>query len=368
MSIEAHIRHTLGAFALDVSFCIEKPGVTALFGSSGAGKSTTINALAGLLRPREGRIVVNERVVLDTRTGVFVPPRYRRVGYVFQDARLFPHLTVSDNLCFGWRRNGRKGSLDKISDLLGLAPLLARKPAGLSGGERNRVALGRALLSDPAILLLDEPLAALDAPRRAEILPYLERLRDEARIPMVYVTHSLEEVSRLADNVILIKDGRVTKEGTVFDILSDLAFSELAGIETYGAVLPVKVSRHLPDEGLTVLIFDGGQLVVPKIERRIGNNLRLRIRAEDILLALREPSGLSANNVLAATATGVCSRDGVHIDVQLACGGAKLIARITRASQMRLEISPGAQVYAIIKSVTIEPRAPAAGSQELPLA
>ena len=356
MSIEARYRHRFGAFALDVSFRVEEPGITALFGPSGSGKTTTINALAGLFRPREGRIVMNERVVLDTQRGVFVPARERRVGYVFQDARLFPHMSVLDNLRFGWRRMGRADAavFANIVELLGLESLLARKPAKLSGGERGRVALGRALLADPMLLLLDEPLAALDAARREEILPYLERLRDQAQIPMFYVTHSVEEMSRLANQVVVLNAGQVTRQGRVFELLSDLEFSCLTGLAAYGAVIPVRVSEHRQNDGLTMLSFDGGELAVPRVERPIGAVMRVRIRAEDILLALEKPSAISANNVLPATVTGVEVRDGAHADVQLACGATRLVARITRFSLSRLQIAATMPIFAIVKSVTID--------------
>ncbi|HEY5046774.1 MAG TPA: molybdenum ABC transporter ATP-binding protein [Rhizomicrobium sp.] len=364
MSIEAHLRHRFGAFALDVSFRIEERGITALFGPSGSGKTTTINALSGLFRPCEGRIVIDERVVLDTERGIFVPARERRIGYVFQDTRLFPHMSVRDNLYFGWRRTGRSDavSFGDILALLGLESLLSRKPARLSGGERNRVALGRALLANPTLLLLDEPLASLDARRREEIIPYLERLRDQARIPMFYVTHSVEELSRLADQVVVLKSGRVTSQESVFDLLSSLEFSSLTGVAAYGATIPVCVLEQRGEDGLTLLGFDGGELVVPRIERRVGAPLRVRIRAEDIMLARERPAAISANNVLDATATGIRSDGGVYADVQLACGGIRLIARITRASLVRLNIAAGMPLFAIVKSVTLE--SPGAGSDD----
>lgn len=358
MSIDAQLRHSFGAFSLDVSFRVEEPGITALFGPSGSGKTSTINALAGLFKPREGRIVIGKRTVFDAKRGVFVPIYERRVGYVFQDGRLFPHMSVLDNLRFGWRRAGRANDsiLADIISLLGLETELERKPATLSGGERGRVALGRALLTDPELLLLDEPLAALDAALRDEILPYFERLRDQARIPMVYVTHSVEELSRLADQVVVLNAGRVTSTGSVFDLLSDLEFSSLTGVPAYGAVIPARVSDHREAEGLTTLAFDGGALVVPRVGRPIGSVLRVRVRADDILLAREAPREISANNVLAATVIGIQLPDDVHANVQLACGGVKLVARITRSSLKRLRIVATMPVFAIVKSVTIDPR------------
>jgi molybdate transport system ATP-binding protein len=234
--------------------------------------------------------------------------------------------------------------------------LLGRRPARISGGERSRVALGRALLADPHLLLLDEPLAALDATRREEIIPYLERLRDEAKVPMFYVTHSVEELSRLADDVIVLNSGRIVKTGDVFELLSDLEFSSLTGVAGYGAVIPAVVSARRDAEGLTLLSFDGGTLAVPQVDHREGTPLRIRVRAEDVLLALEPPAQISANNVLAARVTAIRAPDGIYADVQLSSGGAKLVARITRSSLDRLRIVEGMPLFAVLKSVTIDPR------------
>ena len=354
MSVEVAFRHRFGAFALDVAFAVERACVTALFGPSGAGKTSIVNAIAGLFRPDEGRIVVNGRVVLDTRQGIFVPARARRAGYVFQDSRLFPHMSVADNLRFGWRRAPAPASeaeIARVIDLLGLSQLLARHPGALSGGEKSRVALGRALLSSPDILLLDEPLAALDAARRAEILPYLERLRDETKLAMFYVSHTVEDVARLADEVVLVRDGRVTAQGSVFDLLTQI---DGAGIDPVGAVLDARVTSHRAAEGLSVLAFDGGQLIVSQIARAVGDRLRVRIRAEDIMLAREEPRAISANNVLPAVVAALRFGAGPQAEVQLACGAARLVARITRASVARLALAPGQPVFAIVKSVTVD--------------
>ena len=355
MSVEISLRHRFGGFALDAGFAVPEARVTALFGPSGAGKSTIVAALAGLLRPEEGRIRLNSRLLLDTASGVFVRPEARRVGVVFQDARLFPHMSVMANLRFGWRRAPAKAGearIDHVIALLGLEHLLDRKPGKLSGGEKGRVALGRALLSSPELLLLDEPLAALDAARKAEILPYLERLRDEARIPMLYVSHSLDEVTRLADRVILLNEGQVAAEGTVFDLLGDLDFSAAAGTPPYGAVFEVTVEDT--QGGLTRLSFAGGTLVVGRLAREKGARLRVRIRAEDVMLAREEPRAISANNVLAATIAAIHTGPDGEADVQLDCSGAKLVARITAASVKRLALQPGTAVFAIIKSVTVD--------------
>lgn len=343
MSLDVALKHSFGQFALDTAFRVERACVTALFGPSGAGKTSVINAVAGLFRPAEGRIAVNGRVVLDTKAGVFIPARARRMGYVFQDTRLFPHMNVEGNLRFGWRRAPApmdEHGIEDVVEMLGLARLLERRVTALSGGEKSRVALGRALLSSPDILLLDEPLAALDAARRAEILPYLERLK-ETGLPMLYVSHNVDEVTRLADEVVMLHDGKVTAQGSVFDLLTRL---EVAAV---GAVLETRIAGQR--DGLTVLAFDGGELVVPRTERA----RRVRLRAEDIMLAREEPRAISANNVLPATVTAIAAR-GAQADVQLALGDSRLIARITQASVKRLELAPGVPVFAIVKTVIID--------------
>jgi molybdate transport system ATP-binding protein len=351
MSLDVFLRHHAGAFALDAAF-VTRGNVTALFGPSGAGKSTIIAAIAGLLRPRAGRIALGGRVLTDV-PGIFVSPERRRIAVVFQDARLFPRMNVRDNLLFGWRRAEAKADTATIShviELLGLAPLLARRPSGLSGGEKSRVALGRALLASPEMLLLDEPLAALDAARRAEILPYLEKLAREARLPMLYVSHQVEEVARLADEVVVIDEGRVKAQGPVFDLLTDV--DAIAGVPPLGAVFEAVVHEHRGD-GLSVLAFDGGELVVRRLPQAVGARVRVRLRAEDIMLALKEPQSISANNVLKCVVRAVRS-SGEEADVQLLCGATRLVARITASSRARLKLEPGTAAYAIVKSVTVE--------------
>jgi molybdate transport system ATP-binding protein len=354
MSVEVLLRHSFGAFKLDAAFKIEKAGVTALFGPSGAGKTSIVNAIAGLLRPDQGRIVINGRTVLDTEAEIFVQPEARRAGYVFQDSRLFPHMSVGDNLRFGWRRAPKRSDpseIDHVVELLGLPHLLKRPPKALSGGEQARVALGRALLSSPDILLLDEPLAALDAARRSEILPYLERLRDETKLPMFYVSHLVDEVARIADDVVVLREGRVVTQGSVFDLLTRIEGGDMSAV---GAVLDAKVASHREWEGLTDLDFGDGKLIVPKIAHLPGHRVRIRVRAEDIMLAREEPRAISANNVLSATVSAVRSGEGPQADIQLKCGETRFIARITRASAARLSLEPGMKVYAIIKSVIVD--------------
>ncbi|MBV8977153.1 MAG: molybdenum ABC transporter ATP-binding protein [Alphaproteobacteria bacterium] len=349
MSVEIALRHGFGGFTLDVQFGTERAGVTALFGPSGAGKTTIVNAIAGLFRPQQGRIVIAGRVVLDTATGSFTPAVARRIGYVFQDARLFPHMRVADNLRFGWRRAKRpadEAEIAQVVAMLGLEGLLDRRPRALSGGEKSRVALGRALLSAPDILLLDEPLAALDAARRAEILPYLERLRDETRLPIFLVSHNVDEVARLADDVVMLRDGRVVAQGSVFDLLTRIG----GEIEPVGAVLDTAVGEHRDD--LTVLRFDGGELFVPRLARAVGTRVRVRIRAEDIMLARDEPKAISANNLLPAMITAIGGTG--QADIELAIGASRAVARITRASAARLQLAPGVAVFAVVKSVIVD--------------
>ena len=350
MSLEVALKHRLGNFALDIEFTT-RGQVTALFGPSGAGKSSVVAAIAGLWRPRAGRIAVGGRVLTEAPK-LFVPPERRRLAVVFQDARLFPHMDVEDNLHFGWRRAAAKADADEIShiiELLGLGALLKRRTRDLSGGEKSRVALGRALLATPDMLLLDEPLAALDATRRAEILPYLEKLARELKLPMLYVSHQIDEVARLADEIVVIRDGRVTVQGSTFDLLTDVG--AVAGVPPLGAVFDAKVMAHQAD-GLTRLAFDGGVLFVPALPQVPGTRVRVRLRAEDLMLALEEPHAISANNVLACTIRAVRAA-GDHVDVQLACGATRLVSRITGASAARLGLAPGQAVYAVVKAVTI---------------
>lgn len=347
--LEVFLRHRLGGFALEVNFAAAD-GVTALFGPSGAGKSSIVRAVAGLLKPDQGRIRLGGRAVLDTASGLFMPPEARRAGLVFQDARLFPHLTVKDNLLYGWRRAAKRAGdseIARIIALLGLEGLLPRLPRALSGGEKSRVALGRALLASPDILLLDEPLASLDAARKAEILPWLERLRDETRVPMLYVSHAVDEVARLADRVVRLEAGRLAAEGPVFDMLTGLH----AGLPPLGAVLAVTVAGRRAD-GLAELAFDGGVILAATAQAG-GARLRLRIAAEDILVARQKPLEISANNILPVTVTAL-AESGELCDVELACGAAKLVARITAASAKRLELAAGLAAYAVIKSVTLD--------------
>lgn len=353
MNLRVVLQHRFAGFALDVAF--EAPaGVTALFGRSGSGKTTVINAVAGLLRPDRGQIQADGVTLLDTGRGVNLPPHRRRVGYVFQDARLFPHLSVRQNLLYGrwFAPAGPGASLDRITELLGIGPLLDRRPGTLSGGERQRVAIGRAILSNPRLLALDEPLAALDDERKADILPYLERLRDDLGLPMLYVSHAMAEVARLANTVVLMEGGRVTAAGPTAEVLSDPATAHRFGLREVGAVLTARVAAH-DDDGLSRLDSAAGPLWLPRVAAAIGASLRVRILAQDILLATTRPDRLSALNILPATVRDMRMGDGPGALVRLEAGGEMLLARITRRSAVALGLAPGQPVFAIVKAVSV---------------
>ena len=309
--IEVALTHRLGTLALDVAFAVPARGVTALFGRSGAGKTSVVNAVAGLLRPAQGRIVVGGTTYLDTARGIDLPPERRRVGYVFQDARLFPHLSVRANLLYGWRRapgGDRPIRLEPVVEMLGIGHLLGRRPHGLSGGERQRVALGRALLAQPRILLMDEPLASLDAPRKAEILPFIENLRDTLRLPILYVSHAVEEVARLATTVVVLSDGRIAGTGAAADILSRLDLSPLTGRFEATSLLTARVRAHIDAFALTVLDHPAGELRLPRLDAAPGTAVRIGVRARDVSLALARPSGISMRNMLGTAARKVTGR------------------------------------------------------------
>lgn len=351
MSLAIDIDHRRDAFHLRAAFTAS-PGLTALFGRSGSGKTSLVDIVGGLIRPDRGRVAVDGQVLVDTSRGVFVLKHRRRIGYVFQDSRLFPHLSVRRNLLYGrWFARdggGAVADLGSVVDLLGIGHLLDRHPDSLSGGEKQRVAFGRALLARPRLLLMDEPLASLDEQRRSEILPYIERLRDEAGVPVLYVSHSVAEVARLATTVVVLTDGRVTAVGPVLDVLP------LAEGGDAGSVLDATVSRHDERFGLSVLGSAAGELHVPRLQAAIGHRVRAYIRARDVMLSLHPPEGISALNVLAGRITAITPIATAQADVRLDCNGAVVTARLTAKSVDRLSLAPGKPVHAVIKSVSFE--------------
>ena len=346
-----------GGFALEAGFTAPG-GVTALFGPSGCGKSTILAAIAGLLRPQQGRVALAGTVLVDTAAGLHLPAEQRGCGLVFQDARLFPHMNVATNLMYGARRAppGRPPGpgFEEVVAMLGIGPLLARRPAGLSGGEKQRVALGRALLSRPRLLLLDEPLAALDGARRAEVLPFLAGLRDAARVPILYVTHALEEVDALADTLVLLEAGRVQAAGPLEELAARTDLPQLNNRRDAGAVLACRVAAHEATRGLTRLEFPGGTLMVPLRAEAPGSALRLRIRARDVAVATGVPAGISISNILPAVLAGIEPAGPHEVFLRLRLGPATLLARITRDAVARLGLAPGQAVQALVKSVSFD--------------
>jgi molybdate transport system ATP-binding protein len=362
------VRHKFGDFLLDAAF-ESGAGLTAVFGRSGSGKTSLVNAIAGLIRPDRGRIALDGEVLTDTAAGIFLPACRRHVGYVFQEGRLFPHLTVRQNLLYGrWfaSQRGRAGEIEYVVDMLGIGGLLGRRPANLSGGEKQRVAIGRALLAQPRLLVMDEPLASLDDERKAEILPYIERLRDEFAIPIVYVSHAISEVTRLATTMVVMSEGRVAAVGPTAEIMGRIDMFPLTGRAEAGAILNTRVAEHDVRFGLTTLRSAAGDLRVPYIDMRLGASLRVRIRARDVMIALQPPQGLSALNVLPATVAEIAPADGASVEMRLDCAGEALIARLTRRSVEGLGLVPGRQVYAVIKSIAFDHQAFAGAPRSTP--
>ncbi|GLS88170.1 molybdenum import ATP-binding protein ModC [Cypionkella aquatica] len=352
MTLSVALNHQFPGFTLDVNF-VAPPGLTALFGRSGSGKTSVINAVAGILRPDQGRISTADTILLDTSSAINLPPHRRRLGYVFQDARLFPHLTVQQNLSYGrWFARPSNGpNFDDIVGLLGLQALLQRRPGALSGGEKSRVAIGRALLSNPALLLMDEPFAALDDPRKAELLPYIETLRDQTQIPILYVSHALPEVARLATTLVVLDQGRSLHAGPAADLLADPDLAPALGLRDAGAMISAEITAQGPD-GLTELHSAGGPLWLPQIASPPGTRLRIRIAAQDVILSRQRPEGLSALNIMHGQITEIrLSDDGAL--VQLAIGAEHLLARITQRSATALRLAPGDPIFAIVKSVAV---------------
>lgn len=350
-------------FRLDVTLKTPDTGVTAVFGRSGSGKTTLLKVIAGLLRPDYVRIQVGSAVLCDTRHGAWIPPEQRRIGYVFQDTRLFPHLNVQGNLMFGRRFNpppeSKALAFDSIVTMLDLASLLDRSVHGLSGGESQRVAIGRALLANPRLLLLDEPLAALDADRKSEILPYLEGLRHNLDLPILYVSHSLGEIRRLATWMAVLEKGEIKAFGSVEDITGQMDLSPLAEGGDTGSVLAATVAGHEKAHGLTRLSLSGQTMMVPKLDLVEGAHVRIQVRPQDVALALERPDNLSVLNIISGNITSILEppRRPV-VDVQVNIASTKkpvhLWAQVTRLAAERLALQTNMPVYALIKAVSLD--------------
>ena len=354
--MKIHARHQREGFLLDLAIEVTNPGTLALFGRSGCGKTTLANIIAGLIQPEHALIEVEGVTLENTSAGLRVPAEKRRIGYVFQDARLFPHFDVLGNLRYGERRAPKRDhriTLDHVVELLGLQPLLQRRTRDLSGGERQRVALGRALLSQPRLLVLDEPLASLDAARREEVLPYLERLRDELQIPMVYVSHQFDEVLRLATHVVLIDRGRLVTQGPVETVSLHPELRAIVGPDAVGSVLSGSIVATDPHTGLAAIRIGEGTLNATLKNARPGAAVRVQVLARDVILAVFPPEGVSVRNVLAGRIAAISGDDPETDLVQVDVGGNIVLSRVTRAAVQALGLRTGMLIHVLIKSVSI---------------
>ena len=354
--LSVNITKAFGSFRLETQFEVEEGSITAIFGKSGAGKTSTINAIAGLTRPDIGVIQLGNTTLFDQNMRINLPIYKRQIGYVFQDDRLFPHMTVRNNLIYGTPKNrdvANSLNLTDITGLLELAPLLERRPRSLSGGEKQRVAIGRALLSNPKLLLMDEPLASIDVQHRFEILPFIQRVREKTGITIIYVTHALEEVIFIADQIILLSEGQVTAQGTVEEIMSRLDLHPMTSRFDAGAVISATYSGYDREFDLGELSFDGGILRIAGLNAEIGILLRAHIRARDVSLMLDKPKDTSVLNVFKGELIEIRHEDGPQLDLLINIG-TPLIARITRKSLNDLNLDIGSKVYAMIKAVAID--------------
>ena len=353
MSIEARLRVERKDFVLDVALSLPQEGITAVFGASGCGKTTLLRAIAGLEGESRGNLRIGGELWQDK--GRFLPPHRRRLGYVFQEPSLFPHLSVARNLDYGLKRAGGGNQsihVDRTLSLLGIDHLLARRPHQLSGGEQQRVAIARALVADPALLLLDEPLAAVDQDRRQEILPYLERLHNELSIPVIYVSHDRDEVARLSDHLVLLEEGRVRAAGPTPELFARLDLPLAQGTDA-GTVIDATVAGHDDAFGLTWLDSEGGRFVAVREDLPEGSVTRLQIMARDVSLTLSRPRDTSILNVFHAVVDSVMDEGRAQTTVRLMMGPVPILAKITRKSAFELDLRPDREVYAQIKGVAL---------------
>ena len=353
--LDIQVARRQGNFQVDAAFQTRNTGITALFGPSGAGKTSVINMVAGLSRPDRGRIVVGDRVLFDSDPGINRPPEKRSIGYIFQDGRLFPHLTARGNLTFGMKltpRSQRFIGLDQVVGLLGIEHLLDRRPARLSGGEKQRVAIGRALLTSPRLLLMDEPLASLDLALKSEVIPFIGKLPTALSIPIIYVTHSIEEVLHLADDMVLMHCGKSVAAGKMPEIIHSPKFQEVIGRQEAFSMASMVVKIHDQSVGLTLLQGPVVCLKVPLMKCAVGEAIRVRIRARDVAIALEPPSKTSVQNILEATIEKVNLLDSSLVDVVLNVGF-PLLAQVTIKAKNDLKLTVGQKVFALIKSMSI---------------
>ncbi len=366
MKLDCALRVSHPGFTLEIEETLYLTGISAVMGASGSGKSTLLRALAGLETPQRARITLNDWPLHDSVAGLCLPPHRRGIGYVFQDARLFGHRRVLGNLNFARQRarpaNGGAPALDAVIAALDLSSLLERRTQGLSGGERQRVAIARALLANPRLLLLDEPLSALDLGRKTELLPYIRALPGRFGIPLIYVSHAVEEVAQLADEVLILDAGRVTARGEVHEVLERPEAEAVSGHFEAGVLLDARVRRQVPEFDLTELDLAGQHLTLPRVEAPPGTPLRLRVRARDVALALARVEGVSIRNQLQARVLRIDAEpEGAYAEVLLDLPGAEpgrahLRARITREAAANLELAVGQPVWALVKSVSFDRR------------
>ena len=343
-------------FLMDIKLDMPSDGATVLFGPSGSGKTTFINVLSGIIKPTSGIIRFGEDTFFDSENNINIPIEKRGIGYVFQDGRLFPHMSVEENLDFGNRRSAEnKSSKEEIIELLGLEKLLKRKPSTLSGGERQRTAIGRAILSCPRFLFMDEPLAALDFARKQEILPYIATLKKNLKIPIFYVSHQMEEVVRLADHLVLLENGKILDHGEIFDVINSPSLALLLGKDDKTSLINCQVGKKQDNDGLSKLIFSGGYFLVNQSNLTPLDNVRIELRAQDVAVALEKPVATSIANILEASVAKIEASKSTHCDILLSIGNISIWARITHQSTSKLKLQIGSKVFALIKSAAIKP-------------
>ena len=355
--LDLSIKHKLENLQIDIEFQAKPSSITSLFGPSGSGKTSIINMIAGLDKPGYGKIKVGNKMLLNTEEGINLPPEKRQLGYIFQDSRLFPHMNVRQNLLYGFKSINPDTdiTLDHVIKILKLSHLLERKPSKLSGGEKQLVAIGRAILTQSRILLMDEPLASIDTQLRNQILPFIEELRDRLGLTIIYVSHALDEVIRLSDKMILISNGTKKTEGPVEEVMSRLDLQPLTGQFDAGAVLPAIARGYDPKFDLTELSFQGGVLQVAGANIADGEKVRIHIKARDITISKSLPKKTSVLNIFEGTVIDIGDEESSQIDIKIDIG-APLIARITKKSFLELKLKEGSKIFAMLKAVALDSR------------